>query len=264
MRQITILFFLVTIFHHAYSQDENLQFKLDSIIAEADLMYKYEKAVWNSSDLLMADKKLKKIYGGYVVRHSGDSIFVTFLNKKQNERIARYIYMAENFNKPNMVSLELSPLSVVEKELIDIKNKMVDQLSNSEYNITIPKGFDPNFVLIRENTQFKLYILMGTRESGVIPFGNDFLFRAASDGIITNWQRFHSRLIPTYVKGPDGGKVISSTHSHLKTTPYITATDICTFRLYGELCDMEEFSVYANGKYFKYHLKTNKIEIEEI
>jgi hypothetical protein len=37
MKQITILIFLVTTFYNAFSQGENLQFKLDSIIAEADL-----------------------------------------------------------------------------------------------------------------------------------------------------------------------------------------------------------------------------------
>jgi hypothetical protein len=72
-------------------------------------------------------------------------------------------------------------------------------------------------------------------------------------------------VIPAQSKGPNGEKVVSAIHSHLKTTPYITATDICTFRLYGELCEMDEFSVYspALGKYFKYRLKENKIEIEE-
>lgn len=266
MRQITILFFLVTIFHYAYSQDENLQLKLDSIVAEADLMYKYEKAVWNSTDLLMADESLKKEYGGYVVRHSGDSIFVTYLDENQKVGIARYIYIATNLNKPIHVCLESSPVKVLEKELLDIKIKMINQLSDSKYKVTITQGFNPNFVLFKENSMFKLYLIMGTSESGVIPFGNDYLFWADSQGIITNWKKFHSRMIPTYAKGPNGEKVVSSSHSHLKTTPYITATDICTFRLYGELCEMEEFSVLciATRKNYKYNLNTNKIEIEEI
>jgi hypothetical protein len=266
MKQIAILFLLMTIIFNANAQDENLQLKLDSIIDEADLMYKYEKSVWNSTDLLMADPKLKKNYGGYVVRHSMDSIFVTYLDKNQKESIARYIYVSANLNKPCLVSLESSSLTILEKELLDIKIKILNQLSDSKYNITIPQGFNPNFVLIKEATIFKLYLIMGTAEYGVIPFGNDYLFWSDSDGNITNWKKFHSRLIPIYAKGDNGEKVVSSSHSHLKTTPYITATDICTFRLYGELCEMEEFSVLctATGKYYKYKLLTNKIEVEEI
>lgn len=264
MRRITILFFLVTLFLNTFSQDENLQVKFDSIIAEADLMYKYEKAVWNSTDLLMADKMLKKKFGGYVVRHSVDSIFVTYLDKNQKESIAQFTYISTNLNKPCHIRMESSPLSVTEKELLDIKVKMLDQLSESKYNITIPQGFNPNFVLIKEDTIFKLYLIMGTSESGVIPFGNDYLFKANSKGEITFWEKFHSRMIPVMAE-MEGQKVTESSHSHLRTTPYITATDICTFRLYAQYTELEKFSVYspAIGKTMTYILKTNKIEIKE-
>ncbi len=264
MRRITILFFLVTLFLNAFSQDENLLVKFDSIIAEADLMYKYEKAVWNSTDLLMADKMLKKNYGGYVVRHSVDSIFVTYLDKNQKESIAQFIYISANLNKPCHIRMESSPLSVTEKELLDIKIKMLDQLSDSKYNVAIPQGFNPNFVLIKEDTIFKLYVIMGTSESGVIPFGNDYLFKANSKGEITFWGKFHSRMISVMAE-MDGQKVTESSHSHLRTTPYITATDICTFRLYAQYTELERFSVYspALGKTMTYILKTNKIEIKE-
>lgn len=265
MRQITILLSLMAFFHTVYAQDENLQIKLDSIIAEADLIYRYEKSVWNSTDLLMADKQLKKNYGGYVVSHSGDSIFVTYLDKDQKERIARYTYISPNLNKPSLVSVESLPLTVLEKELLDIKIKVANQLSDSKYNVTMSEGFDPNIVLIKEKTIYKFYLIMGTKESGVIPFGNDYLFWSDSKGNITNWKKFHSRMIPTYTKDDKGRKVTSSIHSHLKTTPYITATDICTFRLYGELCGMEEFSVLctATKKIYKYNLKSDKIETED-
>jgi hypothetical protein len=263
MRRITILFFLGTLFLSAFSQDENLQLKLDSIIAEADLMYKYEKAVWNSTDLLMADKKLKKYYGGYVVRHSGDSIFVTYFDKNQKECIARFKYIATNLNKPNDVIIESSPLSVAENELLNIKSKMLNQLSDSKYNVTTPQEFKSNFVLIKEDTIYKLYLIMGTSKSGVIPFGNDYLFIANSKGEIINWKKFHSRMIPTMAEF-NGQKVTESSHSHLRTTPFITATDICTFRLYVQFTELEKFSVYspAIGKTMTYILKTNKIEIK--
>jgi hypothetical protein len=241
-----------------------LQVKLDSIIIEADLMYKYEKTVWNSTDLLMADKKLKMKYGGYIVRHSVDSIFVTYMDEIQKESIARFFYISTNINKPCKIITESSPLSGTEKELIDIKVKMLNQLSDSKYNVTIPQGFNPNFVLIKEDTIFKLYLIMGTSESGVIPFGNDYLFKANSKGEIIFWNKFHSRMIPTMAE-INGYIVTESSHSHLRTTPYITATDICTFRLYAQNAKQKKFSVYSPeiGKTMTYILKTNKIKIKE-
>lgn len=265
MKRITILIFLGTIFVNAFSQDENLQFKLDSIIKEADLLYSYEKTIWNASDILMTDSKLKKNYGGYVVLHSNDTIFATFIDKSQKQKIAKYYFTKANLNSPFNSEIELTPLTKTEQELLDVKIKIINQLYNKKYEVIIPENFNPNFVLIKEKEEFKLYILMGTPESGTVPFGNDYLFWADSNGTITNWKKFHSRMIPTRSKGPNGEKVVSAIHSHLKTTPYITATDICTFRLYGGLCDLEEFMVLctATGKYYKYSLKTNKIEITE-
>lgn len=265
MRIITILLYFATIAFNAFSQEENLPFKLDSIVKEADLLYNYEKAVWNSSDLLMADKKLKKKYGGYVVYHSNNTLSVAFIDKSQKQRIAKYSFVNSDLNSPIETNFETSKLNNTEQELLDIKIKIINQLSDSKYDVGIPQGFNPNFVLIKEQAGFKLYILMGTTESGIIPFGNDYLFNTDINGNIKKWKKFHSRMIPAQSKGPNGEKVISAIHSHLKTTPYITATDICTFRLYGELCDMEEFMVLctATGKYYKYSIKTNKIEITE-
>jgi hypothetical protein len=265
MKRITILLFLGIIFLNAFSQNDNLQYKLDSIINEADLLYSYERAVWNATDLFMTNSKLKNNYGGYVVAHSNDTIFATFIDKSQKQKIAKYFFINSNLSSPFNTEIGLSPLSNAEQELLDIKIKIINQLSKKKYEIGIPQNFNPNFVLIKEKEGFKLYILMGTSESDVIPFGNDYLFWADSKGTITNWKKFHSRMIPTQSKGPNGEKVVSVIHSHLKTTPFITATDICTFRLYGGLCDMDEFMVLctATDKYYKYSIKTNKIEITE-
>lgn len=257
---ILALFFSMSLF----SQEEINQTKLDSILEEADVLYRYEKSVWNSTDLLMSNEKLKMNYGGYIVYHSNDTITAIYLDKNQKESIARYRYKFDDLKQPLITSVETSQLTSMEKELFDIKGIITSQLSDGEYNVTIPQGYNPNLVLIKENDEYRLYIIMGTSKTGVIPFGNDYLFKANSRGKITYWKKFHSRMIPTMAEY-NGQKITESTHSHLRTTPYITATDICTFRLYAQYTALEKFSVYspALGKSMTYILKTNKIEIEE-
>lgn len=264
MRNLLLLTFTLIFILNLFSQNEINQAKLDSILDEADLICNYEKSVWNSTDLLMSNKKLKKKYGGYIVHHSNDTLTVTFLHKNQKESIARYSYKFDNLDKPAITSIETSQLSTKEMELFDVKGIIANQLSDSEYNVTIPQGYNPNLVLIKENDEYRLYIIMGTSKVGVIPFGNDYLFKANSKGKITSWEKFHSRMIPTMAEF-NGHKVKESSHSHLRTTPYITATDICTFRLYAQYTELEKFSVYspAFGKSMTYILKTNKIEIED-
>lgn len=263
MKKNGIFLFLIMVCFNVFSQQDTIKPVLDSILIEADLMFRYEKAVWISSDILMTDETLKNNYGGYVVSHSGDNVRVTYIDEKQKESIARYDFVSTELSKPSKTSIQNSPLTKLEKELLDVKIKIINQLSDEKYEVTFPKDFNPNLVLIKGDNNYRLYIIMGTSESGVIPFGNDFLFITDNSGTITKSKKFHSRMIPAYSKGPNGEIVVSIVHSHLKTTPYITATDICTFRLYAEICGLEEFMILCptTGKYFKYNINTNKISI---
>jgi hypothetical protein len=265
MKKNILLLFSLIITSLCYSQSDTLQNKLNSIIKEADLLYNYEKVAWNASDLLMSKSKLKKKYGGYIIHHSNDTIYASFIDKSQKNRIAKYSFIESNLNEPFEFNFDINSLSEIEQEYLDVKIKIIEQLSDPKYEVGFPEGFNPNLVLLKESDEFKLYILMGTTQPNLIPFGNDYLFRSDLTGKITDWQKFHSRIIPAQSKMPDGSIVISAVHSHLKSTPYITATDICTFRLYGSLFGMKEFMVLSTalGKYFKYNIDTNKIEVTE-
>lgn len=261
--KFTLLFILFAVV--GFAQTADLQPKLDSILQEADLLYRYERAAWLASDLLNEEKKLAKKFGGYVVYHAGDTTTVAMLDKKQKQAIARYAFLANEFDEPVKSSTTSTDLSALERELFDTKGKVIDQLMDTKYEVTLPEGFDPNLVLIKTENGYKLYIIMGTRESGVIPFGNDYLFQTDAAGEITAWQKFHSRMIAAHLNIPGAGTVESIQHSHLRTTPYITATDICTFRLYAPFTELTEFSIYspALGLTLKYLLKENRVEIED-
>ncbi len=266
MRHKFIVFLVInSLVINIQAQDNSLKLKLDSIVKETDLLYRYEKITWVSTDLLMSDKKMSGKYGGYVVYHSNDSMFISFVDKKQKDRIAKYCFLTNDLTKPIFSEKKTLSLSLTEQKLLEIKTKIINQLSDQKYEVGIPQGYNPNLVLIKEENIFKLYILMGTSESGIIPFGNDYLFWSDLEGNITNWKKFHSRMVPAPCKSPDGEKVRSVIHSHLKSTPYITATDICTFRLYAGFCDLKEFKVLctATGKYYTYNMDTNQIEVTE-
>ena len=267
MRKLS-LFVLVsllssTLFAQTIEMSETeLKMQLDSVLAEAHLLYKYEKAAWISTDLAMENKTLKKDYAGYFVYEEQEEIRVIILGKKSQNCIAEYSFV-NDFSKPKLVKTENRELSDKEKNLLEVREKIVDNLSDKKYEVTISDGYSPNFILLPFTEKYKLYIIMGTSQKDVIPFGNDYLFVADKNGNIENWQKFHSRIIPGYTK-MNGYKARELTHSHLRTTPLITATDICTFMLYAPLYDIDAFSVYspALGKYMKYSLKDNEITVK--
>jgi hypothetical protein len=148
--------------------------------------------------------------------------------------------------------------------LFDVRNKILEDMDANKYDVTIPNGYSPNFILLPFAEKYKFYIIMGTTQKNIIPFGNDYLFIADKNGKIESWQKFHSRLIPVQTT-VESNKVREMIHSHLETTPLITATDICTFMLYAPLYDIDAFSVLSTalGKTMNYSLKTNEITVKE-
>lgn len=247
-------------------KEEALKSKLDSIIAEADLLYSYEKVAWKASDLIMQNESLKHQIGGYLVYHSNDTVYGIFTDKVFQKRIATYAFTKKDLNVPFSTDYNLVELSSKEKNLLAIRNTIINQFSDPKYQVTITNGYTPNLVLIEEETGYKFYVIMGTNYPEVIPFGNDYYFKTDKEGKILSSRKFHKTVIPAQTKMRDGSVVVSVIHSHLKMTPFITATDICTFRLYGELYQMNEFMVLSTalGKYFKYTLNTNTIEVTDI
>ena len=240
-----------------------LKKQLDAVLSEAHLLYKYEKAAWISTDLANENDKINRDFGGYFTYEEQEEIRVIILGQKSQNCIAEYSFESD-FKKPKSVKIESRELSDKEKKLIEVREIIVNNLSDEKYEITIPEDYSPNLILLPFAKKYKLYIIMGTSQNDVIPFGNDYLFIADKNGKIETWQKFHSRIIPGFTT-MSGGKVTELVHSHLRTTPLITATDICTFMLYAPLYDIDAFSVYspALGKYMTYSLKANKIIVTE-
>jgi len=265
MKKIAILLLVVLTSSGSYAQDEALKFKFDSIIAEADLLYSYEKVAWISTDIHRGNKKLKKSFGGYIVTHSHDTVTGTFFNERQTGVTARYYFTTSDLDMPFKTEIKETPVRPLEAEMLRIKGIIGDQLSNPEYDIRLVEGFDPNFVLIKTADGYKLYIIMGSSKSDIIPFGNDYLLIADKEGNITDHKKFHMNIIPAETKFPDGGVATEITHSH-KLTPYISTTDICTFRLYAPFTELKSFKVFCSitDKVYRYDLETNKIELSEL
>lgn len=54
-------------------------------------------------------------------------------------------------------------------------------------------------------------------------------------------------------------------HTHVLENPYISATDICTFKLYAPFNEIDEFSVSSSALegVFTYKISTDKLEFSK-
>jgi hypothetical protein len=243
---------------------EEIKQKNDSILAEGDLLYRYEKAAWVSTDLAMSLKDIKENFGGYLIYRSVDSIKAIILGKDHATCIYEMTFFGDPTN-PFRESFENRKLNDTEEELQSIKTKMVKESLQPAYQVVCAEGYSLVIELIPYESGYKLYVLTGTSKRDIIPMGNDYVFFAGTDGEITSWRKFHSELIPAKTKIQDQ-KVLSIIHTHLVSEPFISATDICTFRLYAGFYGLKQFKVLSTAlsKCFTYDSVKNSIETEDI
>ncbi|MDR0874055.1 MAG: hypothetical protein LBN27_11415 [Prevotellaceae bacterium] len=260
MKKMTFILILLLPINYLFAQNLSESEKLDSILAEATVLFQYEKAAWISTDLLYEDAPLAEISNGYFTYQANNKTITMILSVDRKRCVAEYFY-GNNFSMPDSINKNEREFTERERNLITIFDELLKKINHSnDYGIEVPYKYSYNSNLIPSENGFKFYLIMGTSQSNVIPIGNDYVFYTDKEGNILSWQKFHSRLLPiqTQIKGE---KVISVTHSHLEQTPYITATEIATFMLYAPLYDMNSFEVLSTvlNKNFKYHLNTHKI-----
>jgi hypothetical protein len=267
MKKVFLLVFLslfssILLAQNIELSESDLKNQLDSVLKEGNLLYKYEKSTWIATDLAQENPIVKPDFYSYFTYEDSGEIKIIILGKNRQFCVAEYVF-EEDFDNPKYVRIDKRNFSDKEKGLIEMREKIFDNISNPKYGISVPyDGYSLNFILIPYANKYKFYVITGTEQENVIPFGNDYIFITNKKGKIKSWHKFHSRLIPGYTMY-DGNKVTEMTHSHMRTTPLITATDICTFMLYAPLYDIDAFSVYspAIGKYMKYNWKENAITV---
>lgn len=251
MVNIVTLFFLCTFCHPTavIAQEtkplppiEELIAINDSIMAEGLLLYHYEKAAWLSTDVGLESGSFDKINGSIVYACGTDSLKAIYYNKDENKCYFEYIYDLHNSHS---YSFEPRELDEDEQTLISLKDTLLHSIAN-EGLFAAPKEFGSlnfDFIFMDEGI-IRVYVLQGTVKNNTIPFGNDCSFDFNADKELIAKRKYHSRLIP--ISFDENNDINSIAHSHLRGNPYMTATDICTFLLYGnDIMNINTSAVYS-------------------
>lgn len=240
--------------------DKKLVEKCDSILAEANLLYQYERMAWTSTDLVREKQELINEVSSYIVYSSADTLKAVFINGEM-ESIYELSYLpsADEYLEDDLKR----PLTEQETDLFLIRNTILEEALSEKYEVVTYDGYSLNVILLPFKKDYKLYILTGTGQRNIIPFTNDYLFIADRKGKVKSFRKFHSAFLPAQIIMPDGSRVVEVTHSHLASEPFISATDICTFKLYAPLYNVDHFGVYspALSTTFIYYLSDDRIGI---
>ncbi len=258
----TAVLFCGTVFAQKNYTDDQLKIITDSILKEGELLYKLEKSAWWMTDFAKEEKKIANSNGGYFSYASNDTIKCIIYNKKRTKVIAEAGFI-DAFSKPEYVNTESRDATEFERKSFDIRSKIIDSLVNPIYELEVRKNFSYNAILIPQDNGYRFYLILGSNVGRVIPFGGDYLFNSDNNGVITSFCKIHPKLIATSTRGVNGEFQDTISHSHGAEIPFITATDICTFLLYGKMYNISALSIYSSvlNLTFKYYWKPNIISI---
>lgn len=234
----------------------------DSIIKEAWHLYYSERVNWIATDLLLEKFNYDEI-GSTLSWQPNDSIIAALFFDKTIENCL-FEFRFNLISGQDEALYSVRPITDVELSVMQQHDKIL-KLTLDKYGdrlIFADQSFgSPNIDFITINNKLtRIYFLQGTVLPNVIPFGYDYSVDIDENLKPIAFRKYHNSLIPIKTKTDDGQSVRKIIHSHLKDNPYITATDICNFLLYGSE-DLDSFSVYstAYGCYFAYMLKLNQI-----
>lgn len=243
----------------------------DSILAEAYLLYLFEKSAWVLEDVLAASKPatMNEMGGWFPVgdEENEDVIKGVFFNHEKTKALFEASF---NFKTGSASGMDVvRDLSPEENEIINVREKVLRAVRtlDPEDLPSCPEGCTFNTEVMRiDEDLYRVYYMLGTAQHGVIPFGCDFSYDCDSEGNIKEFRRYHRTYIPTQLKMDDGSPVLYAVHSHLRFCPLMAPTDIALFLLYGHEAGMSGFKVLSTAYHcvFSFDPEAYAINVEQL
>ena len=250
---------------------EELRAANDSILAEAYLLYLFEKSAWVLEDVLAASKPatMNEMGGWFPVgdEENEDVIKGVFFNKEKTKALFEASFNLKTGAASGMgVVRDLSPEEI---EIINVREKVLRAVRtlDPEDLPSCPEGCTFNTEVMRiDEDLYRVYYMLGTAQHGVIPFGCDFSYDCDSEGNIKGFRRYHRTYIPAQLKMDDGSPVLYAVHSHLRFCPLIAPTDIALFLLYGYEAGLSGFKVASTAYHcvFSFDPEAYAINVEPL
>ena len=243
----------------------------DSILAEAYLLYLFEKSAWVLEDVLAASKPatMNEMGGWFPVGddENEDVVKGVFFNHEKTKALFEASFNFKTGAASGMdVVRDLSPEEI---EIINVREKVIRAVRtlDPEDLPSCPEGCTFNTEVMRiDEDLYRVYYMLGTAQHGVIPFGCDFSYDCDSEGNIKEFRRYHRTYIPAQLKMDDGSPVLYAVHSHLRFCPLMAPTDIALFLLYGHEAGMSGFKVLSTAYHcvFSFDPEAYAINVEPL
>lgn len=244
MKNIYLSLLLISFFFKANAQ--NLQTKIDEIVAEGKLLYKSEMASWYASDLFVEQYHSKEKIAGYFSYSEADVSKCIFFSNEADPQVIGTVEFDSLFNiETAIVDIEPRNFNEIERKLYELFKKSLELINNDPYFKTYQNS-NLNLVPLITKDSYQVFVLTGPSISNVVIFGNDYLIKFDKKLNFESRKKLHNDIIPIEYKTQDGDYTRETIHSHNdETGPYMTSTDVCTLMLYSKFTQWKQHTVFS-------------------
>lgn len=260
MRIFYLVLICICISLSAICQD-NFQLVKDSILAEAEKLYKSETASWFGTDIFMKEymEDQNRIKGYFSYSENSDQICVFYdeaddpivlgtILFKSNEKIV-YDSACRKFNN-------------LEKDYYLLRKKANQEIQSDTALFKHYRNTNLNLVPLIEENQKKVYVITGSSMNNVVFLGNDYLMTFDDNYKLLTKKKLHNSLIPLEYGTQKDSQEVGGVHTHLPGfSDFITATDICTLRLYQYMTKWKQHIVVSERYTTMYNCENNSLII---
>lgn len=258
------------LFTFSFAQD-NRSFEQinDSIMREARMIYKYDKAFTMAMQAIDAHRQLRKTAGEILVLPKNDTLYALVFSKDKPEMLVGEMKFGTDVR--DSAAMAISNRAATEKELnfYKLKHTVMNNVQ-SKYDLNFGDKetyLNPVFFPFKEKIRgkevllYKLYLTTETHASNTIPFGRDYMYIADPDGKIIYNLQFNP-----YMPLPISYEMVETTIANIEypeREPYITPTDIFLFNKYGAARGLNTLRVKSTafGIVFQYDWDREELNV---
>lgn len=258
-----ILFILISPIGTAqtFKSEKELNKKIQSILDEADLLYKYRITEWLGIDFTEANEELSFDNHDYLVYKKGKDFYFILIQDGSLTKTGTYKVNLKNDAEWEVIYEDKEKkLNRKERKLYTKKLYIQNEVTETTKNFLDEQ---PNFSLsshiIPRFGGYKSYTFIDTSIQNIIPIGNDGIFYTNRRGKIKAYEWFHLAIMAIDAK-EESSRV--ATHKH-NLQSFISPIALANFKLYGNLYGVHKMPILLHHMplLLEYNAKENKIKI---
>lgn len=261
MKKLLTLIILFILAQNATAQKNALRHIADSIKAEGEILYRSEWASGHSTQIFTSGFGERKLLsGGYFSYETKKGMVTIFFSKKEDPVVLATVKFGHILDSSKYsIDTTTRKFTEIEKDFYSIRSKAA-QVVSSDTLFKFYQNTSLNLVPVIKGGAKKVYVITAQTAPDEVILGNDYLISFDKDNNIIKKTKLHNNLIPLGTGGREPIK--ASSHQHLsETSPFITATDICAFKLWKANTTWVVSFIVSAGYVSAWHFRDEFLEI---